>query len=100
MKYLRDEAKCLVALQSDNIHNPIAYQSARTKVNVYTANKHSVADSQREIAIGSYGKIDPYEIPQSQKMGTVYNSTCDVEITDDGIMKTKYYPVRSITNGV
>ena len=99
-KYLRDEAKCLVALQSDNVHNPIAYQSARTKINVYTANKHSVADSQREIAIGSYGKIDPYEIPQSQKMGTVYNSTCDVEITDDGIMKTKYYPVRSITNGV
>ena len=29
-----------------------------------------------------------------------YNSTCDVEITDNGIMKTKYYPVRSITNGV
>lgn len=99
-KYLRDEAKCLVALQSDNIHNPIAYQSACTKVNVYTANKHSVADSQREIAIGSYGKIDPYEIPQSQKMGTVYNSTCDVEIDENGIMYTKYYPVRSITKGV
>lgn len=93
-RYLRDEAKCLVSLQGDNIHNPIAYQSACTKVNVYTANKHSVADSQREISIGSYGKIDPYEIPQSQKMGTVYNSTCGANISVDGVMKTGYYPVR------
>ena len=90
-EYLRDEAKCLVALQNDNVHNPIAYQSACTKVNVYTANKHSIADSQREIAIGSYGKIDPYEIPQSQKLGTVYNSTCGSQISTDGVMKTLYY---------
>lgn len=95
-KYLRDEAKCLVSLQSDNVHNPVAYQSACTKVNVFTANKYSVADSQREIAIGSYGKIDPYEIPQSQKMGTVYNSTCDAKIHTDGRITTGYYPVKNI----
>ena len=95
-KYLRDEAKCLVALQSDNVHNPVAYQSACTKVNVFTANKYSVADTQREIAIGSYGKIDPYEIPQSQKMGTVYNSTCDAKIHTDGRLTTGYYPVMRI----
>lgn len=99
-EYLRDQAKCIVGLQSDNVHNPIAYQSACTKVNVYTANKHSVADSQREIAIGSYGKIDPYEIPQSGKMGTVYNSTCDVIIDEDGTMKTVYYPVKQIASGI
>ena len=95
-KYLRDEAKCLVSLQADNVHNPIAYQSACTKVNVFTANKYSVADTQREIAIGSYGKIDPYEIPQSQKMGTVYNSTCDAQIHTDGRITTGYYPVKRI----
>ena len=99
-EYLRDHAKCIVGLQSDNVHNPIAYQSACTKVNVYTANKHSVADSQREIAIGSYGKIDPYEIPQSGKMGTVYNSTCDVVIDEDGTMRTTYYPVRQVASGI
>lgn len=92
-RYLRDEAKCIVALQSDSIHNPIAYQSACTKVNVYTANKHSVAASQREIAIGSYGKIDPYEIPQSGKMGTVYNSTCGASVDLNGVMRTMYYKV-------
>jgi hypothetical protein len=97
-KYLRDEAKCIVRLQGDNLHNPIAYQSACTKVNVYTANKHSIADSQREIAIGSYAKIDAYEIPQSQKMGTVYNSCCDSVISTDGKMSTLYYRVQHLGN--
>lgn len=95
-RYLRDEAKCLVRLQGDNLHNPIAYQSACTKVNVYTANKHSIADTQREIAIGSYAKIDPYEIPQSQKMGTVYNSCCDSVIDLDGNMRTLYYRLKPL----
>ena len=97
-RYLRDQAKCIVPLTGDNLHNPIAYQSACTKVNVYTANKHSVADSQREIAIGSYGKIDACEIPQSGKMGTVYNSTCEVEITEDGRMLSAYYEVKHDSN--
>lgn len=95
-RYLRDEAKCLVSLSSDSVHNPIAYISACTKVNVYTANKHSVAASQRDIAMGSYGKIDPYEIPQSGKMGTVYNSTCDVLIDASGQMRTPYYEVKNV----
>lgn len=99
-EYLRDSAKCIVALQSDNVHNPIAYQSACTKVNVYTANKHSVADSQREIAIGSYGKIDPYEIPQSGKMGTVYNSCCGIAVDEFGKMKTAYYHIKAYPGGI
>lgn len=59
-QYLRDEAKCLIPLIADNLHNPISYMSACTKANVYTPNKHSVAATQREIAIGSYGKIDSF----------------------------------------
>ena len=93
-KYLRDEAKCLIALTGDNVHNPVSYISACTKANVFTKSKHSIAASQREIAIGSYGKIDPYEIPQSQKMGTVYNTCCGTVIGLDGKMFTKYYEVK------
>lgn len=93
-KYLRDEAKCLIQLIGDNVHNPVAYTSACTKANVFTKSKHSIADTQREIAIGSYGKIDPFEIPQSQKMGTVYNTCCGTEISLDGKMFTKYYEVQ------
>lgn len=95
-KYLRDEVRCITQLSSDNIHNPIAYQSACTKVNVYTANKHSVSASQRGVAIGSFGKIDPFEIPQSGKMGVVHNQTCGVKIHTDGTITTGYYPIKRI----
>lgn len=95
-KYLRDEVRCVSSLSSDSLHNPIAYQSACTKVNVYTANKHSVSDSQRGVAIGSYGKLDQFEIPQSGKMGTVYNQTCGVKISIDGKITTGYHPVKHV----
>lgn len=95
-KYLREEVRCIAPLSGDALHNPIAYQSACTKVNVYTANKHSVSDSQRGVAIGSYGKIDPFEIPQSGKMGVVYNQTCGVNISSAGKITTGYHPIKRI----
>lgn len=95
-KYLREEVRCLTPLSGDALHNPIAYQSACTKINVYTANKHSVSDSQRGVAIGSYGKLDPFEIPQSGKMGVVYNQTCGVNISSKGKITTGYYPIKRI----
>lgn len=95
-KYLRDEVRCLVLLGGDAVHNPVSYQSACTKVNVFTANKHSVSDSQRGVAIGSFGRIDPFEIPQSGKMGVVYNQTCGVKISHDGRITTGYHPIKRI----
>lgn len=92
-KYLTNEAKCMQLLGSDCIHNPVSYVSACTKVNVYTANKHSVAASQRDIATGSYAKVDPYEIPQSQKMGTVFNAAIDSVVNSNGAISTLYYKV-------
>lgn len=92
-EYLRDTAKCIHILTNDSLHNPIAYQSALTKVNVYTANSHSVSDSQRGIAIGSYGRIDPFEIPQSQKLGVVYNQTCGVKVDKNGTLRTAYHRI-------
>lgn len=95
-QYLRDEVRCVSLLVADSLHNPMAYQSACTKVKVFTANKHSVSDSQRGIAIGSFGKIDPFEIPQSNKLGVVYNQTWDVDIATNGVIKTAYHPVRKV----
>ncbi len=94
-QFLRDEVRCITALTSDSIHNPIAYQSACTKINIYTANKHSVSDSQRGVAIGSYGKVDAFEIPQSGKLGVVYNQACGLKIGVDGKIKTGYYRIRN-----
>ena len=90
-KHLRDTAKCLQPLSADSIVNPIAYLSALTKINVFTANKHSVSDAQRRIAIGSYGRTDAYEVPQSGKMGVVLNSALGCEYDLDGNMLVAYH---------
>lgn len=89
------ENRSLVQFKDEDYYNPVAYLSALTKANVYVANSKQVSDSQRRIPIGSYGKIDPYEIPQSKKMGVVSNTTtgCVIEGTS---MKSQYYRVLPI----
>lgn len=93
-EYLVKESKCVRMIPTTALNNPIAYISEVTKANVYTATKNSVSDSQRTISIGSYGKIDPHEIPQSGKIGVVNNLCSYVNIDDKGRIKTPYYKVR------
>lgn len=102
-KYLKDNVRCLEMLQGDNICNPIAYISACTKANVFVKSKHAVADAQRDIAIGSYGKLDPYEVPQSGKLGVANHICCGTNVVEEdiklkdgtiieaGAMRTAYY---------
>lgn len=86
------ENRSLTLFKDEDFYNPVAYMSALTKANVFVANAKQVADSQRRIPIGSYGKIDPYEIPQSKKMGVVSNLTTGC-IIDGTSMKAQYYRV-------
>ena len=97
-RYLREDGKCLQMLIGDVITNPVSYLSALTKVNVYTANKHSVSDSQRRMSIGSYGRVDPYELSQSSKMGVVLNTTIGCNVDMQGIMRTDYYKIIHLGN--
>lgn len=97
-EYLVKESKCVRMIPNVALNNPIAYISEITKANVYTASKNSVSDSQRTISIGSYGKIDPYEIPQSGKIGVVNNLCSYVNIDEDGKITTPYYKVKQ-SNG-
>lgn len=91
--YLYHTTKCIRSIGSDAINNPIAYISELTKANVYVGSKHSISDPQRRIAIGSYGKLDPYEAPQSQKIGIVNNICSFANIDTDGLITTPYYRV-------
>lgn len=93
-KYLVRESKCVRMIPASALNNPIAYISEITKANVFTASKNSVSDTQRRISIGSYGKLDPYEIPQSGKIGVVNNMCTYVQVDDDGKVRTPYYRVR------
>lgn len=95
-KYLRDEARCINLITSNAICNPLSYLSEMTRVNIFTANKNSVADSQRRIAVGSYGRIDPLETPQSQKMGVVLNTTLGCEYDEDGHIYTCYRELKHL----
>ena len=89
-EYLRDKARCLQLLTSDSITNPISYISALNKINVFVPNKHSVADGQRRIAIGSYGRVDAFEIPQSHKLGVVMTQCIGNQVDLDGNMRVGY----------
>lgn len=97
--YLTKTSKCLRRLTQDAYINPIAYISEVTKANVFTKGKHSVTDSQRTIAIGSYGKIDAFEIPQSGKMGVVNNLTTGAHFDRAGKITTPYHKVTIGSDG-
>ena len=92
-KYLLNNAKCIKMIPAVSACNPLSYISELTKANIYSSSKRSIAGSQRMIAIGSYGKIDPYEIPQTQKLGVVNNLAIYTKIDEDGTIRTPYYKV-------
>lgn len=75
-----------------NITNPVAAISSLTKINTIVKNDDSIADSMRRLTMGHYGRICPYETPQSKKLGVVNNTAIGCEI-EDGIMYTNYYPI-------
>ena len=91
--FLTKTSKCVRRLTQDAYINPVAYISEVTKANVFTKGKHQVSDSQRVIAIGSYGKIDAFEIPQSGKMGVVNNLTVGAHFDESGKITTPYHRV-------
>lgn len=88
--YLTKKMKCLIMLTGEVLTNPLAYASGMTKVNVWVSSKHSVMASQRRIAIGHYGRMDPYEIPQSAKMGVVLNEAIGCVTDLDGVTRVGY----------
>lgn len=87
------KSKSLLMLVGDNVTNPVAFISAMNKVTTYVKDKNSVADDQRRIAVGSYGRMDAFETPQSGKMGTVLYRAQGCKVQLDGTMKVEYYPI-------
>jgi DNA-directed RNA polymerase beta subunit len=70
--------------------NPVATISSLTKINTVVKNDDSIADSMRRLTMGHYGRICPYETPQSKKLGVVNNMAIGC-IIEDGVMYTTYY---------
>lgn len=97
-KYLTTESKCVKQIPASALNNPIAYISEVSKANVFVSSTHAISDAQRRIAIGSYGKIDPYECPQGSKIGIVNNLATYANIDSDGVISTPYYKVHHKNN--
>ena len=92
---LRKDYRCLELLDIDDKTNPVSYISALTKVVTYVKSKNSVADSMRLISLSQYGRLDPYESPQSRKLGVVNNLASGVVIKGDK-MYTSYRRVMHV----
>lgn len=95
-EYLTVESKSVRLVPSEAYTNPVAYMAELTKANIYTKGKHSVSPSLRSMSIGSYSKLDPFEVPQGQKLGVVNNLTTGVHIASDGTLMTPYHKVNHV----
>ncbi len=89
IKYLLLESRVLELL---NVENPVATISSLNKINTIVKDSNSISDGMRGLTMGHYGRICPYETPQSKKLGVVNNATVSC-IIEDGIMYTEYYKV-------
>lgn len=86
---LRLELKVIEPL---NCVNPVATLSAITRINTIVADSDAISDSMRRLQLPYYGRICPYETPQSKKLGIINNiaTGCSVE---DGVLYASYYKV-------
>lgn len=92
VKYLRNQARVMDTL---DMMNPVSVMSFLTRVNTIVKNPDSIADSMRRLTMGHYGRICPYETPQSKKLGVVNNMATQCSIVD-GVMRTNYYKLKRV----
>ena len=87
---LRDDIKCISIISQDANINLASYISSINTISVAGINKHGVSDNMRMIPIGSDCKIDPFEIPQSNKIGVCMYLSKNVKLNKDGILTAPY----------
>lgn len=90
-EWWKDLYKSKVVVAIDYM-NPIATASSMTKCNTILAKKKAVSDGIRMLSMGHYGRLCPYESPQSYNLGTVNNLAKVCKIID-GKMYTPYHKV-------
>ena len=76
--------------------NPVEYLSSLSKVVTPVPDAHSISMEQRYLSMGHYGRICPYESPQSRMLGITNNFAIGCERGLDGKMRTPYYKIGHI----
>lgn len=80
-----------------DMNNPVSYYSSLSKIVTIVKDSNTITGGMREISMGHYGRICPYETPSSKKLGVVGNKAIGCKIIN-GIMHTAYYRVKHIGN--
>lgn len=89
-----DETKVLQAIDCTN---PVDYNSCLTRVSTITKSANSVSAGMRALAMGHFGRICPYETPQSKKMGLTNNISMGC-VVEDSILKAVFLKLRRVKN--
>lgn len=88
--------KPLIRLKDDT--NPLALFSQLNQTIYHSNNSKSVPSILRTLALPFYGRLCPYETPQSKKIGLVNTLAIGCKV-EDSIPKTQYYKIRKESNG-
>lgn len=73
--------------------NPPAFMSSITHANALVKDGNSIKDSQRVLTMAHYGRICPYEVPQSKKLGIVNNLAHIAKVDSKGRILSPYHKV-------
>lgn len=79
-------------LQEADYTNPLAQLSSTNRVSTLVKNSTAVSEGQRRLSMHHFGRICPYETPESQKLGLTGTAALGLKIVD-GKMTTPYYRV-------
>jgi len=80
-----------------DVTNPAAYVSSISRVNTVVADSHATTNTMRLLSMGYYGRICPYETPQSQKLGLTNSKAHRARIVNNEVW-TPYYRVTHVGN--
>lgn len=75
--------------------NPLLYLYKLRQIKSFVNDAQAVPDSIRYMALGEFGRVCPYETPQSNKTGLVNSACLGMKIDKDGTPRARYYKVRN-----
>jgi DNA-directed RNA polymerase beta subunit len=87
-KYLQDTKRLLAKVEDIN---PVSLLTQANRIKAIVS-EHGVAAEMRGLSMGYFGRICPYDTPQSKNVGLVNTIAIGCKIVD-GIPKTPYLPI-------
>lgn len=98
--WLRQITEVKPLLRSEDDYNPLALISQINQTIFYTPDASSVPNAWRTLALPFYGRICPYETPQSKKIGLVNTITVGTRIDESSLPLSQYHVLERDEKGL